>query len=192
MMQKNDHKLIPCWKCGNPDAASVPPLAVQVEFVMGVHRSYGSPYDWPAEEWGALLAVLEPGDVLELCKNSYLRMLMPDAQGVLISRNGETIRVDRRQLRRAGTAQAGPKKPPAVATRNAKPHPGSKPKAGRCSRYSFSGCAPTLIPSKANPRKEAIMAKQNGNGKVDHEPGLVEQALARSKARTAKVPGGHL
>jgi hypothetical protein len=85
---------------------------------MGVHKSYGQPYDWPLEIWAMLLAVLQPGDIIELCRNSFLRMLMPDSQGVLIWRNGENIRIDRRQLKRESLEPPKPKPAPA-----AKPHP---------------------------------------------------------------------
>jgi hypothetical protein len=76
-----------------------------------------------------LLAVLQEGDIIELCRNSFLRMLCPDSQGVLVNRGGEVLRIDRRQLRREPLEPPKPeaKKPPTVTTRGAKPSPPKPP-----------------------------------------------------------------
>jgi hypothetical protein len=114
MPQNNHHESQPCWRCRSDGPP--PTLDQQVEIVRSVHQSWGEPYDWPDAEWLNLRLLMQPGDIIELCRNSFLRMLNPDAQGVLIWRAGTTIRIDRRQIRREAfdgkPKPASPRKPP--------------------------------------------------------------------------------
>jgi len=109
---------VPCWRCGC--AEPIPTLEQQIDLAIAVHRTFGEPYLWEPQEWAALYTLLEDGDIIELCRNSFLRMLNPDAQGILIwrARTKENIRIDRRQLKA---------EPPEPRIETPKPKPAAPP-----------------------------------------------------------------
>ncbi len=115
MKRTQETPLVPCWRCGNSEP--IPSLEAQIDLAIAIHRSYGEPYIWQPEEWAALYTLMEDGDIVELARNSFLRMLVPDAQGVLIwrARTRENIRIDRRQLRFEPPEPPKPKPKPELA-----------------------------------------------------------------------------
>jgi hypothetical protein len=84
-----------CWRCG---AGETPPsLADQVEELERAHRSRGTPWDWPHQDFVRLLQLLRPGDVLAIARNVW-QMSDPLYGSVSVCRNGSWISIDHRLL----------------------------------------------------------------------------------------------
>ncbi len=84
-----------CWRCGS---GAAPSLNEQVALLRSVHKNCDEIYQWPEREWAKLAEILEPGDLIEMCRSSMYLPMMPDYSGVWIIRRGVRMYVSRKQL----------------------------------------------------------------------------------------------